>query len=197
MKNVLFATLFAAAPLLVFAQNNRLTGPGKPQAAHVDYFLKLDGIDGESTADKCKGCIDIESFSWGTTNPAAGAHGTGGGGGAGKVSVHDISVTKLADKSSADLMKAAATGQHIKTAKLFVRKQGTEQQDYLQYELENVLISNFSTSGHGSSSSDRPMESLSINFTKITYQWLDASGKPKNLGAGQTPQSVLERFLKK
>jgi len=198
MKNVLFAILFAAAPLLVFSQNNRIAGPNKPQAAHVDYFLKLEGIDGESTDATCRECIHIESFSWGATNPSAPrAHGTGGGGGAGKVSVHDISITKMNDKSSPDLMQAAATGQHIKSAKLFVRKAGKEQQEYLTYELENVLVSSFSTSGHGSDSSSRPMESLSLNFTKITFQWTDASGKVKNLGAGQTPQAVLDRFLKK
>jgi len=110
--------------------------------------------------------------------------------------VHDISITKISDKSSSDLMQASASGQHIKSAKLFVRKQGGDQQEYLTYELENVLVSSFSTSGHGSSSG-RPMESLSLNFTKITFEWMDASGKPKNLGAGQTPQSVLQRFLKK
>lgn len=198
MKNVLFAILLAAAPLLAFSQNNRVAGPKKPQAAAVDYFLKLDGIDGESTDAKCRGCIDIESFSWGTANPSTtGAHGTGGGGGAGKVSVHDISISKISDKSSSDLMQASATGQHIKEAKLVCRKAGGDQQEYLTYELENVLVSSYSTYGHGSSSSGRPMESLSLNFTKITFQWTDASGKAKNLGAGETPQSVLEKFLKK
>lgn len=197
MKNVLFAMLLAAAPLLAFSQNNRVAAPNKPQAAHVDYFLKIDGVDGESTDAKCRGCIQIESFSWGTTNPSAtGAHGAGGGGGAGKVSVHDISISKISDKSSSDLMQASASGQHIKEAKLTCRKAGGDQQEYLTYELENVLVSSFSTSGHGSSSG-RPMESLSLNFTKITFQWTDASGKVKNLGAGQTPQSVLEKFLKK
>ncbi len=193
MKNVLLVALFAATPLLAFSQNNRVAGPNKPQAAHVDYLLELDGIKGESTDGKCKGCIDIESFSWGTSNPGTSAH----GGGTGKVSVHDISITKMNDKSSTDLMQASASGQHIKSAKLFVRKQGTDQHDYLTYELENVLVSSFSTSGHGANSSDRPMESLSINFTKITYQWTDATGKVKNLGAGQTPESVLQKFLKK
>lgn len=193
MKNVLFATLFAAAPLLAFSQNNRVAGPNKPQAAHVDYFLKIDGIDGESTDDRCKECIHIESFSWGASNTGTSAH---GGGGAGKASVHDISLTKATDKSSPDLMQAAASGKHIKTAKLFVRKQGTEQQEYLTYTLENVLVSSYSTSGQGSSSTV-PTDSFSLNFEKIKFEWTDASGKAKNLGAGQTPQSVLQKFIKK
>ena len=35
--------------------------------AQVDYFLKIDGVDGESGDDKHKGEIEVESFSWGET----------------------------------------------------------------------------------------------------------------------------------
>ena len=35
--------------------------------AAVDYFLKIDGIQGESRDDRHKDEIDIESFSWGET----------------------------------------------------------------------------------------------------------------------------------
>lgn len=33
--------------------------------ATVDYFLKIDGIDGESTDNKHKNEIDVLSWSWG------------------------------------------------------------------------------------------------------------------------------------
>ena len=36
--------------------------------AAFDYFLKLDGIPGESTDAKHKGEIVVESFSWGETS---------------------------------------------------------------------------------------------------------------------------------
>jgi hypothetical protein len=35
--------------------------------AAVDYFLKIDGVDGESTDDKHKGEIQLESYSFGRT----------------------------------------------------------------------------------------------------------------------------------
>ena len=31
----------------------------------VDYFLKIDGIEGESQDAKHKGEIEVESFGWG------------------------------------------------------------------------------------------------------------------------------------
>ena len=85
----------------------------------VDMFLKLDGIKGESADHKHKDTIHIESFSWGMSQ--TGAHGTGGGGGAGKVSVHDISITKHVDKSSPALMLACCNGKHIKDGLITVR----------------------------------------------------------------------------
>ena len=36
--------------------------------AVVNYFLKLDGIQGESRDAKHKGEIELESFSWGETS---------------------------------------------------------------------------------------------------------------------------------
>ena len=44
----------------------------------ADFFLKLEGIDGESTDDKHKGELDIESFSWGVTQLGTGGYGGGG-----------------------------------------------------------------------------------------------------------------------
>ena len=77
----------------------------------VDMFLKLEGIKGESKDDKHKDEIHIESFSWGVTQQ--GGFNVGGGGGAGKVNVHDISISKYLDKSSALLMSHCCTGKHI------------------------------------------------------------------------------------
>ncbi len=40
--------------------------------AAVDFFLKIDGIDGESADSKHKGDIDLASWSWGEAQ--AGTH---------------------------------------------------------------------------------------------------------------------------
>ena len=63
--------------------------------AAVDYFLKLDGIQGESKADKHSDEIDVLSFSWGETQ--SGTFAVGGGGGSGKVSMQDFHFTMIED----------------------------------------------------------------------------------------------------
>src|SRR3954471_6625325 len=104
-----------------------------------DYLLEIDGIKGESKDDKHAGTIEISSFSWGATNSGSSASGTGGG--AGKVSYQDIHFTTSVNKSSPLLMLACASGQHIKKAVLFVRKQGGDQQEFYTITLEDVLVS--------------------------------------------------------
>ena len=133
--------------------------------AAVDYFIKFDGIKGESTDAKHRDEVDIESWSWGETNVAAPR--TGGGGGAGKVAMQDFHfVTKL-NKATPALMKACATGQHIKLATLTARKAGKDQQEYLTFKFYDVLVSSYQTGA----SQEIPMDQASINFSKIEVEY--------------------------
>ena len=136
-----------------------------PTRSAVDYFLKLEGIPGESVAEGHKDEIEIYSFSFGATQTG----GTTGGGGAGKVVFTDISFTKPVDKSSPQLYLQCAQGKHIPTAILYGRKAGERPTDYYIIKLTDVLISSVQTSG--ASGGDRPTESLSLNFTKIEFSY--------------------------
>src|SRR5204862_12063 len=108
--------------------------------AAVDYFLKIDGIPGESQDDKHKDEIDLESWSWGETN--SGTSSGGGGGGAGKVSMQDFSFGMRVNKASPKLFLACATGQPVAEATLTCRKAGKGQQEYLKIKFSDLLISN-------------------------------------------------------
>lgn len=137
--------------------------------AAVDYFLKLDGIDGESTDDKHKNEIDILSFSWGLANATSGA-GRGGGTGAGKAVFQDFHFATNVNKASPKLFLACATGQHIKEAKLTCRKAGG-QQEFLIVKMTDVLITSYQQGG--SSESDVvPTDQVSFNFTKIEVEYV-------------------------
>ncbi len=132
--------------------------------AAVDYFLKIDGIKGESTDDKHKGEIDLMSWSWGAMQTGTASH--GGGAGAGKVSKEDFRFVKRADKSSPNLMIACTTGQHFKEATLYARKAGGGQQEFLTIKLSDLLVSSYNTEGAGHSDTI-PIENISLNFSKL------------------------------
>ena len=144
-----------------------------------DYLLKIDGIKGESTDAKHKDEIEIESFSWGATNP--GSFASASGGGSGKVNFQDLHFTSRVSVASPNLMLACATGQHIKTATLTVRKAGKDQQEYYIVKLSDTLVSSYQ-SGGSEGSNALPVDQFSINFAKIEFEY--KSQKPDGtLGA--------------
>jgi type VI secretion system secreted protein Hcp len=138
--------------------------------AAVDYFLKIDGIEGETGQDKHKGEIELESWSFGETNQ--GSFSRSGGGGAGKVNMQDFHFTMLVNKASPKLFLACATGEHIKSAKLTCRKAGKTQQEFLKITFSDLLVSSYQAGG--SSSSDvLPTDQISLNFAKIEFEYAE------------------------
>ena len=132
----------------------------------IDFFLKIDGIEGESMDDKHKNEIDILSWSWGETQMGTSAT---GGGGAGKVSMQDFHFTMKINKASPKLMIGCATGKHMKGARLTCRKSGGKQQEYMTWTLSDVLVSSYQTAG--SQDNAVPVEQFSLNFAKIEFEY--------------------------
>jgi type VI secretion system secreted protein Hcp len=143
--------------------------------AAIDFYLKLDGIKGESQDDKHKDEIDVLSFSWGMAQQGTAAK--GGGMGAGKVAVQDITIKKEIDVASPKFLDACATGKHIPTAQLTCRKAGGSAIEYWTIKLTDLLISSVhqetplpdSINYHASKSNTGnlvPMETVTINFSK-------------------------------
>jgi type VI secretion system secreted protein Hcp len=167
----------AVAGLIAFS----LSGTAVRAEAAFDMFLKLDGIQGSSKDARHAGEIVVESVAFGLAN--TGSASFGGGGGAGKVQFTDISFTKKLDKSSPDVMNACMTGSHIKSATLTCRKAGGKQEDFYKVTLSDVLVSSYSLSSGG----DLPTESISLNFTKVDWEYLvqrpDGSFVPGSKGS--------------
>ena len=146
----------------------------------VDMFLKIKGIDGESADDKHKKEIDVLAWSWGLSQ-SGNAH-VGGGAGAGKVNVQDLSFTKYVDASSHALMLACSSGDHIGEATLVVRKAGKEPLEYIKLTLTDLLVSSISTGGSGGE--DRLTENIALNFAKFKYEYTPQKAD----GTGDAPK---------
>jgi len=105
------------------------------------------------------------SWSWGESQ--TGTMSAGGGGGSGKVHMQDFTFVMSVNKASPKLLLACANGEHIKNATMTARKAGKDQQDYLKIVFTDVLVSSFQTGGSG----DLPTDSISLNYTKIEYEY--------------------------
>ena len=148
--------------------------------AQVDYFLKIEGIEGESKDHKHKNEIDLESWSWGETNSGTGH--TGGGGGGGKVQMQDFHFVMKMNKASPKLFLACANGEHLKKAVLTCRKAGKDQQEYLVVTMSDNLVSSYQ-SGGSSHGDIVPTDQISMNFSKIEFDY-KMQNPDGSLGAG-------------
>jgi len=145
--------------------------------------MQFEKIDGSVTAAGHEKWIELESCQMGVQRNVTSATGRGTNREASVPSVSEIVVTKNLDCASTGLFKAALYGEGKKVKIDFVKTDQNKFETFYQLELENALISSYSSSGHGGDTNTRPMESLSLNFTKITYTttFMDnknATGKP-------------------
>jgi type VI secretion system secreted protein Hcp len=142
-------------------------GASAPATAVADIFLKLDGIEGESQDAKHKGEIDILSYTQSFRNETT--SGTGGGGGAGKVTCGDVTVLKNIDKSSPPIIGAVATGKHIPKAVLTFRTLGAQQAEYYKVTLSDVLMVAIDQTDQPDPS--KIVEKLQINASKFEFEY--------------------------
>lgn len=149
----------------------------------VDFFLKLEGpdVEGESMDSQHTDEIAINSWSWGMTQ--TGTMHVAKGGGAGKVNVHDISLTKLVDKATPNLMQHCCKGTQFDTATLVCRKASGDggQLEYLTLTMKHVIIT--SVQSGGSEGDENLFENVNLNFGQYTISYVpqdnDGSALPE------------------
>ncbi len=150
LKSLLFLSIFV--PNVAFAA--------------IDYFLKIDGVEGESTTDGHEDEIDILSISWVVSS-------------SGRLSCFDgLDLAKFVDLASAELLMGQAEGRVYPEAVLTASRSGEARFDFLVITLHNVHVGSLST--QGSSGDDRVTETLTLNFERATYQYSrqDPDGSP-------------------
>ena len=164
MKKSIFLLVFILASNFVVAQN---------------YFIKFDGIDGESINDVHRGWSDIVSFNQelgstpsmiATPNLMA-TNRTRSAASLGKT----ITIVKKIDKSSPKIMEALTSGRRISTVEMEISISGNV---IYRYDLSNVLVAKYIIMGN---ESELPMEEITISFEqqRVRYTEYDNSGRPK------------------
>jgi type VI secretion system secreted protein Hcp len=163
-----------------------------------DYFLKLDGIEGESQDSKHQNEIELESFSWGAEQPGSSNLGTGAG--AGKVHMRDLTFTTRWSKASPKLLLTCANGKPLKSAVLTVRKAGESQQEYGTITLENAIITSYKCfGGNGDLYNNEqrghqiiPLETFSVGYSSISFEYKEQKDDGTLGGAVKTGWDVKQ-----
>ena len=137
-------------------------------------------IKGTSTVSAHDSWITVEAINM----DVARAISTSGGGtdrDTSNPSFSEFRLTKSTDLASADLFMEAVCGKSLGIAEIhFVQTGGADVKDqvFLKMELEEAIISDY----HLSSTGERPSETFSINFTKISYQYDSFTGESVKTG---------------
>ena len=151
----------------------------------VAMFMKIEGANGESKDSQHKDWTDIESFSWGATQPGSMAT----GGGTGKASFNDLHIVARIDRAAPAVLKHCATGKHLSKIEVSVYKAGGEQVEYSRITLEDVLVT--SVQYTGDQDDDAMMVSYAFQAAKVKQQYWEQTDK-----GGKGAESVVGYDIK-
>jgi type VI secretion system secreted protein Hcp len=130
-----------------------------------DAFIKIDGIEGESTDDQHQSWIEVLHHQMGITQKVSTTASSAGGGTTGRATFQDLSFTKLLDKATPKLALACADGTHIDKIVPEVCRAGTDKVKFMTFELSNCIISKVLMESGGS----LPFENVGITYGRV--QW--------------------------
>jgi type VI secretion system secreted protein Hcp len=134
--------------------------------SEVQYFLKINGIPGESTDARHLGEIEVLSFRCGGENPVLNPSALAVGPGVSKVTFRDFEFTAHTSKASPHLMVACAEARTIDLATLSAVLPGGTERPVLCLELSDVLVTRYEVdAGAGAP----PVDGVSLNFSRIVF----------------------------
>ena len=146
-----------------------------------DCFLKIEGVDGESSDDKHKDWIELLSYSHGVSQPSSGAASSGGGRSAERCDHADFSIVKTVDKATPKLALACCDGTHIESIKVELCRAGGDKQKYMEYVMNDVIVAS-ARPGGSSEGEALPTEEVCFNYGKIEWVYTETdhkTGRPK------------------
>jgi type VI secretion system secreted protein Hcp len=144
----------------------------------IDSFLKLGTLKGESVVKGFEDQIQLLSWGWGMTQ--SGTTHTASGGGAGKVDVSDMQISKHVDAASPMLALACCKGTHYDSATLTMRKAGGTALEYVTITLTDLIVTSYSVSEGGGG--DLLTDTVTLNFGKFKYSFQPQDNKGAKKG---------------
>jgi type VI secretion system secreted protein Hcp len=151
-----------------------------------DAYIKIDGIEGESTDDHHPGWIEIIRFGLGIKQTVMKAPSSCGGACAEGADFHRFLVRKWIDKASPKLALACAAGTHIDEVVVQICRSGKTQVPYMTYTMKNCIISRLRTTSGSDVSPEFPVETVAFDFGSIEWRYTQQCRK----GGGAAGQVI-------
>lgn len=135
-------------------------------------YVKVDGVDGNSTDKAHPKWIEILGFRHGISQ-ATSARSLSGHGATERADVGDFSVLKALDKTSPKLYLKCAKGERIPTVTVELARASGDSLTYMKWVLKDVIISSVTPSGASSEVEHErfPTEEVTFNFGEIEWEY--------------------------
>lgn len=144
-------------------------------------YILFKGINGESKTVGKENNIEVESYSFGASNPAnLGSNGLSGG----TVSLSDFSLTCEVDASSAQILNQLYNGKPVDSIVFTLQESGggANPYDYITVTFTNCYITSHQMGG---GNQGKPSQSVSFAYEQIQYAFStqnSADGSVQNKG---------------
>jgi type VI secretion system secreted protein Hcp len=166
--------------------------PGIPQQGKSNnieerkmaIYVEFEGVKGNVTAEGYKDHIAVDSVTFNANRQISMEPGHMTNREATRPSVNAISISKKADISVTALFKEAMGGSTGKKVVIkFVQTGSDKVQEFMDYTLENCLISGYSMIAGAES---QPTETIQLSFSKILVNYRDADAANKSTSPQRT-----------
>jgi type VI secretion system secreted protein Hcp len=147
----------------------------------VDYFLKLQGAEGESQQTGFTEQIHVLAWNFGGYSEST--VGRTSGSGAGKVTMQPLNVTCEMDSGYTKLAGFLTQGKHLSQGVLSAVKNGANNEAYIIITLTEVFVASLNLEA----SSQVPVVNLALTYKSIhtEYKKQNASGNLETAGTHQ------------
>jgi type VI secretion system secreted protein Hcp len=158
-----------------------------------DMFLKIDGINGDSSDDAHKQWIEVESFSHRISQPVGGALSAQGVHTGGRADHADFSVVKRLDSASPNLALYCCNGRHIPNIRFELCRAMGDKTVFMVYTFKDVIIASVSPSGSADAEDPIPIEEATFRYGQLNWEYTptDITGGGKKGAAIQAGWSTL------
>ena len=131
-------------------------------------YVEIDGIQGDVTAEGHEKWIKADSLQWGVGRGIHTPTGSSQERESSPPSLSEVTISKSMDVATAPIFTEACVGVSKPVKIHLVQTGGDALETFMEYTLDNALISGYSVSSDGESA---PSESISFNFTKLEMKY--------------------------
>jgi len=136
-----------------------------------DMFLKIDGVNGDSSDEAHKQWIEVVSYHHGISQAVGGVSSAQGVHTGGRADHQDFTLTKRLDSASPPMAMHCCTGKHIPNARFELCRAMGDKTCFMVYSFKDIIIASIRPAGSSQSEDPIPSEEVTLRYGEINWEY--------------------------